>query len=130
MMTNINPGCFFEIPVLDLNRAMAFYNHVFGYDFTQETIHGNQMAFLPYHAQGDGIGGALVQGEAYIPSQQGTLIYLRAHDLQQTLAKVEDNGGAILFPVTAAADYGLVAEIADSEGNRIGLFQPRAMSEA
>ena len=123
-MPIVNPACFFEIPVIDLDRAMNFYHRVFSFDFTPQTIHGCQMAFLPFDPEGEGISGALVQGEAYTPSKQGSLIYLRAADLRVTLTKVEEAGGAILFPITAAADYGFVAEFEDSEGNRIGLFQP------
>lgn len=39
-----NPGVYFEIPVLDLERAMRFYTAVFGYQFQREEIHGNAMA--------------------------------------------------------------------------------------
>ena len=124
-----NPACFFEIPVSDLKRAMTFYHRVFGFDFTQQTIHGCQMAFLPFDPEGQGISGALVQGEAYTPSKQGSLLYLRAANLHTTLTKIEEAGGAILFPITAAADYGFVAEFEDSEGNRIGLFQSHDMAE-
>jgi len=72
-----NPAIYFEIPVTDMSRAMAFYERVFGFDFELEAIHGNQMAMMPFVANGPGISGA-----------------------------------------------SYVAEIEDSEGNRIALMEP------
>jgi predicted enzyme related to lactoylglutathione lyase len=64
----MNPAVYFEIPVSNIQRAMTFYEAVFGYDFTRATIHGNQMAFFPLHENTPGITGALAQGEVYQPS--------------------------------------------------------------
>jgi predicted enzyme related to lactoylglutathione lyase len=123
MSRTANPACFFEIPATDLARAMTFYQHAFGFDFTRETIHDSEMAFLPFDAAASGISGALVRGASYVPSQHGSLIYLGVADIDATLARVVEQGGSILFPKTLAGEYGLVAEFKDSEGNRIGLFQ-------
>jgi predicted enzyme related to lactoylglutathione lyase len=120
-----NPGAYFEIPVHDLSRAHAFYAQVFGYRFEEGEIHGNRMAFFPYEATQPGITGALAQGETYVPSTQGSLIYLQCADLAAALARAEAAGGQVLFPRTEVEAYGFVAEIRDSEGNRIGLFEPR-----
>lgn len=116
MMRKQNPALYFEIPVIDMQRAMAFYRAVFEFDFEVEEIHGNQMAMLPFFQDGTGISGALAYGEIYQPSKQGTLIYLFSPDIEA--------GGKVLFPKTKAGDYAWVAEIEDSEGNRIGLQQP------
>jgi predicted enzyme related to lactoylglutathione lyase len=64
----------------------------------------------------------LAQGEIYQPTTQGVLIYLGVTDLATTLARAEQAGAKVLFPATDSG-YGLVAEIQDSEGNRIGLSQ-------
>jgi len=119
----MNPGSYFEIPVADLDRAMAFYTAVFGYEFTRETIHGNEMALFPLDPTADGIGGALSKGEVYVPSKTGTLIYLNVASIDETLARIQEQGSEILFPKTKAGEYGFVAEFEDSEGNRIALFQ-------
>jgi len=119
-----NPGSYFEIPVADLDRAAAFYGRVFGYDFTRETIHGNEMAMFPLNHEASGISGALAKGEIYVPSKTGSLIYLNVDDIEATLRRVHAHGGATLFPKTKAGDYGYVAEFEDSEGNRVALFQP------
>jgi uncharacterized protein len=95
MKTNNNPGVYFEIPVSDMKRAMAFYSFVFGYDFTFENIHGNEMAFLPFKDGERGIAGALVKGEIYQPTRNGVLIYLHTPDIQQTLQLAEQHGGQV-----------------------------------
>jgi predicted enzyme related to lactoylglutathione lyase len=118
-----NPGSYFEIPVTDMNRAIKFYSSVFGYDFTRENIHGNEMAMFPLNPYSEGISGALAKGEIYIPSKTGSLIYLNVSNIEETLELVKKQGGAILFPKTKAGEYGYVAEFEDSESNRVALFQ-------
>ena len=119
-----NPAMYFEIPVTDMKRAMAFYEKVFGFDFQLEEIHSNQMALMPFEVDGAGISGALAKGETYKPSLHGTLIYLRAESISKTLELAQSAGAKVLFPKTKAGDYAYVAEIEDSEGNRIGLMEP------
>ncbi|UFP92881.1 VOC family protein [Gloeobacter morelensis] len=118
-----NPASYFEIPVVDLDRAMQFYSAVFGYRFEREQIHGNEMALLPIYEGQEGISGALAQGEIYVPSKNGSLIYLNSSDINATLNKVKSNGGDVLLPMTPVGELGFVAEFEDSEGNRIALFQ-------
>ncbi|MBK7963372.1 MAG: VOC family protein [Bdellovibrionales bacterium] len=120
--TGKNIGSYFEIPVTNLERAMKFYSSVFGCDFSKENIHGNEMALFPFNGKNSGITGALAKGKTYKPSASGTLIYLATEDIEKTLEKVKSQGGEILFPKTAAGEYGFVAEFEDVEGNRIALF--------
>ena len=118
-----NIGTYFEIPAIDLDRATKFYSAVFECDFVRDTVHGNEMAFFPFDEERQGITGALAKGEIYRPSVSGTLIYFSTANLEVTLQKVTDAGGAILFPRTEVSGYGWVAEFKDCEGNRIALFQ-------
>ncbi len=118
-----NPAIYFEVPVLDMNRAIKFYSSVFEFDFSKENIHGNEMAFFPFDTKALGITGGLAKGEIYKPSKEGTLVYFFSSDIDLTISKVLAAGGKILFPKTQAGEYGFVAEFEDSEGNRIGLSQ-------
>ena len=72
-----------------------------------------------------GVGGALVDsGGFHKPSQtDGPLVYLNGNpDLQNVLDRVEEAGGKIMVPKTEISpEYGFMAVIFDSEGNRIGL---------
>lgn len=123
MATSRNIGAYFEIPVKDLNRAIAFYSKLFSVEFVRASIHGNEMAFFPSANGVQGISGALAQGEIYHPSVAGTLIYLSTEDVDKTLALVTEMGCAIMFEKTSVENYGYVAEFRDCEGNRIALFQ-------
>lgn len=116
-------GSYFEIPVKDLSRSMNFYSKIFELEFTLFEIHGVKIAFFPDDGS-IGISGGLAQGDIYVPSKQGTLIYLHSSDIDETLKKVSDLGGKTLFQKSDTGDFGYVAEFEDCEGNRIGLHQP------
>lgn len=123
MTKYFNPGVYFEISVTDLERAVQFYTSVFGFEFERVTIHDNEMALFPLNENVSGISGALAKGEIYKPTKEGTLIYLKSEDIDKTLELALKSGGAILFPKTSNGEWGFVAELEDSEGNRIGLLQ-------
>lgn len=111
----------FEIPVLNLERAIAFYSSVFSTSFETVTTATHAMAFFPSDT---GIGGALVYGDGCIPSQTGSLLYLNVQvDLEQSLEKVVTVGGHVVMGKTLLGDdVGHYALVLDSEGNRIALF--------
>ena len=112
----------FEIPVQNMERAVNFYQAVLGYSLERKDSRRVKMAII---AQGPEMsGGALVEGEGYVPAaDQGVLIYLSV-DVPQALQKVAQLGGKILVPEKPVeGDHGVFAVIQDSEGNRIGLHQ-------
>jgi len=116
-----NPVCYFEIPVTDLERAIAFYNTVFGYQFERVEVDGNEMAMFPASGEASGITGALAKGESYLPGKQGSRIYFSVVSIEDTLHKVQLVGGRVLYPKTSIGELGSVAEFEDSEGNCIAL---------
>ena len=68
------PVCYFEIHVTHLERAIAFYTAVFGYQLERVEVDGNEMAMFPASDDATGIIGALAKGESYIPGKQGSRI--------------------------------------------------------
>ena len=118
-----NIGTYFEIPVDNIERAIKFYAGIFGVDFSRDNIHGNEMAFFPFSEDGSGITGALAKGDIYKPSLSGSLIYLNTPNIEESIVKIGEQGGEILFPKTEVPNYGWVAEFKDCEGNRVALFQ-------
>jgi predicted enzyme related to lactoylglutathione lyase len=66
----------------------------------------------------------LATGDSYVPSVDGTRVYFRVDDVEGTLARALDRGGQELYPVTDVGEQGMVAEFADTEGNRIALSGP------
>ncbi|MGR4890441.1 VOC family protein [Sphingopyxis sp. LARHCG72] len=111
-----------EIPVTDLERATRFYGRLFDIGFGEVvTIHDNRMVYFPFEEGQDGASGALVQGEVYVPTREGAIVYLRVPDIDRTIARAVAAGSVLLFPKTPAGENLFVAEITDSEGNRIAL---------
>jgi uncharacterized protein len=70
----------------------------------------------------DGVSGALVQGEGYVPSQEGALLFLSAGDsIEPTVGRVEEAGGQVLLARMDMGDWGVAAFIGDTEGNKVAL---------
>jgi len=111
----------FEIPVIDLDRAIKFYETILGAAPQKWDMEGMEMAVLPM--EGDGVGGALCKGEWYKPSQEGSLVYLNGgDDLNAVLNRVEGAGGKVVMPKTKITDeIGFFAIFIDIEGNRMAL---------
>lgn len=110
----------FEIPVLNMERATNFYNHIYGIKMETTEMNEYEMAVFPVTT---GIGGALVLGSGCIPSETGSLIYLNGgKNLQPILDKVEEKGGRIIMPKTKISDdAGHFALFIDSEGNKLAI---------
>ena len=147
MTTIRNASSWFEIPVHDLARAVAFYETLLGTPLRRENIAGSELGVFGHDESG--VGGCLMAGGAQAnvalppcltpgggnvedissgcsapsPSAQGTLVYLNAGAaLDPVLARVEAAGGRITMPkVQLPGDMGCFAHIADTEGNRVGL---------
>ncbi|WP_313581405.1 VOC family protein [Chishuiella sp.] len=119
-----NPVIYFEIPVVDLERARKFYKKVFNFSFENEIIDGYNMMFFPFSESDKGISGALVKGDVYKPTINGVILYFNTDDIDDTLKNVEEQNGVIMYSKTYNAKYNFyVAEFQDSEGNRIALQQ-------
>jgi predicted enzyme related to lactoylglutathione lyase len=111
----------FEIPAKDFDRAKKFYETVLGAKTQVMEAMGMKSAFLPADLQNGGVGGCIIQGNGYEPSQQGSLVYLNGgDDLSVPLSRVEAAGGKILLPKTAIGPNGFMAYFTDTEGNKVG----------
>lgn len=115
----------FEIGTTDLNRATKFYETIFGITLIPMDLENIKMRMFPLNDMMTQVGGALVDsGGFHKPSStDGPLIYLNGNpDVQNVLDKVEPAGGRIFLPKTEISpEYGFMAVIIDTEGNRIGL---------
>lgn len=120
-----NAISWFEIPATDLNRAQKFYETIFDVQLIPLDMENIKMRMFPLDDMQNGVGGALVEsGGFHKPSgTDGVLIYLNGNpDVQNVLDKVVAAGGSIFLPKTPISDeFGFMAIIIDTEGNRIGL---------
>lgn len=113
----------FEIPVKDFMKAKNFYEKVFQVTLEHQKQSNNlEMAVFPLGSQNELVSrGALVAGEFYIPSPDGTVVYFSCEDVNNELKRVAEAGGKILFKKMPVGEYGYIAHFLDLEGNRIGL---------
>lgn len=111
-----------EIPAKDLDRAQKFYETILNISLTRLDLPNMKMRMFPIDDP-MGVGGALVDSNGFHkPSAtDGPLVYLNANpDVQRVLAKVEKAGGKIIVPKTQISpEYGYMAVIIDTEGNRM-----------
>lgn len=124
-MAQNNAISWFEIGVLDLNRATRFYEAIFDDKLIPMETEHIRMRLFPIADMQNGVGGALVDsGGFHKPSlTEGPLIYLNGSpDLQKVLDRIPAAGGMVMVPKTAISpEYGFMAVFTDTEGNRIGL---------
>lgn len=121
-MVQKNAISWVEIPTADLDRAQKFYEAILGITMIPLEFPDMKMRMFPLEDM-MGVGGALCHaGDFFKPSAtDGPLVYLNANpDVQNVLDKVEAAGGTILVPKTEISpEYGFMAVIKDTEGNRI-----------
>src|ERR1039458_2570187 len=90
----------FEIPVIDLNRATAFYERILALTLNRGDMGPTSLAVFPYDRD-QVTGGTLIYGPGFLPSAYGAVVYLNAGEsLDAVLDRVKPAGGAILLPRT------------------------------
>ena len=114
-----------DIPVLDLDRAIAFYAAVLGTPVTREGGPGFSFGLLA-HSGSDVAGCLYLADDDNAPSPRGPLVYLnvdgRIADAQRAVAAA---GGQIVKATHAISPHGYRAIVLDSEGNRVALHSNR-----
>lgn len=124
-----NPVGWFEIPVSDMDRAVAFYQTVLGVTLERHMMGSLEMAWFPWVQGSMGSAGALVKHDWYTPSRDGVLVYFTAFsgDVDVELGRVEVAGGKVVVPKKKISDeYGSMAVLEDTEGNRVALHAREA----
>jgi uncharacterized protein len=118
----------FEIPVSDMDRAIKFYETVFGFNLERHQMGPLDMAWFPFKDAPGAPGTLVYHKDFYKPSTEGTLVYFTAHsgDLSNELAKIEPAGGKVVVEKTLITeDIGYMGVFLDSEGNRVALHSQK-----
>jgi predicted enzyme related to lactoylglutathione lyase len=108
-----------EIPALDFNRAVKFYNTILEIKLQEIDCGKEKMACFP---SGEG---AISFASGFKPSTDGVLVSLNTgKELDKTMLRVEKNGGTIIQPKTKieVEGRGYFSLFIDCEGNRVGLY--------
>lgn len=115
----------FEIPVLDMERATSFYENVFQIKIQSQQFGETKMGWFPFDHSNpkEGASGTLILNpKHYKPSSNGVLIYFSSKEINDELSRIEAAGGVILQKKTQISpDVGYMALFLDTEGNRIAL---------
>ncbi|MGB0123816.1 MAG: VOC family protein [Silvibacterium sp.] len=114
-----NVATWFEIPATDFERAVHFYEAVFGIRLRRELAWPG-LAIFPYEQPS--VSGAVVAAKDAQPTTDGVVVYLNCDGkLDALLARLTNAGGSVLEEKNHLPGIGWVAQIRDSEGNRVGL---------
>jgi predicted enzyme related to lactoylglutathione lyase len=107
----------FDIPVTDMGRAVAFYERVTGQKLKRLPVGPDQETAL---FESDG---CLFRAPEDEPSHFGSRVYFDAKPtIAEWLTRIEAAGGEVLVPRTEIpGGRGFFAYFEDSEGNRVGL---------
>lgn len=108
-----------EIPAMNMERAVAFYNEIFSLELNILDFGEEKMACFP------GDEGAISMAPGFKPSKDGVLVSLNVEDrLDETLKLIVKAGGSVVkFKTKIEAEgRGYFALFLDSEGNKLGLY--------
>ncbi len=123
MPSHANPVNWFEIPVKNLANAKKFYESALGVEITESEMGPNKMGWFPMEMGAMGSAGTLIQGEGYVPSREGSLVYLHVDQIDPTLEAINAAGGKTLMPRMSIGEHGFIAHFEDTEGNRVALHE-------
>ncbi|MBC1260466.1 VOC family protein [Synechococcus sp. BSF8S] len=116
-----NPVTWFELNVLDMERAKAFYSTVFQVEF--QDMSNPEMAYwcFPMDDGEVGAGGALMKMAGCEPGKGGTMVYFSCVDCAVEEGRVAPAGGTVCRPKMPIGEFGFISVVIDTEGNPIGL---------
>ena len=132
-MLKINPVVHFEMPYEDQDRLDTFYTRAFGWQMkkmgeemgnyvvavTTETDE-NMMVRKP----GTINGGFFRRSDS--PAQYPSVV-IAVDDIKKAMKDVTDSGGEVLGKPMEIPGIGQYVSFNDSEGNRVGMLQPKRM---
>ena len=124
--------CHFEVPYADKSRMETFYSKVFGWHFM--TAPGDMPYtfvittevddnFMPKNPGGIN-GGSYPRGNEGEGGSHSPVIVIEVESCQKRMDDVVAAGGAKVLGPNEISGMGIYAQVKDSEGNVIGLWQP------
>ena len=119
--------CWVSIPATDIDRAQRFYETLLACSLQRQQNGPQTIALFP---SGEGrVGGGLFHGPGVpAPSTDGPIAYVQARpSVDVVLGRAGELGATVLMPkFELPGGAGIIAQIVDSEGNRLGLWAPAA----
>jgi predicted enzyme related to lactoylglutathione lyase len=118
----INQLCQIEIPVQDLHRAILFYENVLGWRPAPTEIHDYCVLDVPADCP-YGISLVPQRRAAESSPSSGPVIYFHCDDAAGLVETACQWGGRRRFGPRQLPGLGLIYQIEDPSGNRIGLYE-------
>lgn len=109
--------CHIEFDAVDMDRAQAFYEAVFGWTF-REFMGGAMRVF----GTGETHVGGLMKVES-VKAGTSPSVWLHVEDCDATVAKALAAGGAVMKAKDEVPGVGWSAQFSDPEGNPVGIVQ-------
>ena len=109
-----------EIPVTDMDRAIAFYNAVFTIELKKDETGPNPMAMFPT-SDSNGIAANLYPGKPAGDGSGPTVHFTCPDTVEATLTRVKEAGGEVVSDIISIP-AGRFAYCKDLDGNSIGVF--------
>jgi len=118
--------CQIEIPVLNPERSVQFFERVFGWKQAPAEMHEYIVLQVPDDCP---------FGISLIPTKKeslghSTVLYFEAENPVAIVKAATSNGGRLRFGPKNLGIYGEIYQIEDPDGNRFGLYSKRKQNEA
>lgn len=108
--------CHIEWSSTDLERTKSFLSGLFGWKFDS---FGEE--YILFSAP-EGPGGGIAKVDQVRPGES-PLVYVEVDEIDSYLERAEELGGGVKVSKTEIPNTGWWAQLADPDGNAIGLFQ-------
>jgi uncharacterized protein len=111
--------CYLEIPALDPHGSASFYEKVFGWNIRHRDSNRPSFDDAPGHVSGAWVAGRPASRDP------GILPYIWVDEIEETLRRVEEHGGAIVENARPdqPGSTSRIATFRDPAGNLMGLYQ-------
>ena len=122
------PGtlCWAELDTTDMKSAESYYTALFGWGAKRGGEAANQTAYTEWQQGGRSIGGMMTIPKEWGPVPPNWLVYFASSDVDATVKKAGELGGAAIVPPTDIPDMGRFAVLRDPQGAVFAVFRPAA----
>lgn len=129
----MNPVVHFELPYIDADRISNFYEKTFGWKIIPlGADSGNYiLATTTEKDAKPGFPAGAINGGFYPVKkdwpQQFPSIVIGVENINDTIEKINQNGGKVLGDSMTIENFGIYVSFLDTEGNRNSVIQPQGM---
>lgn len=117
--------CWRELATTDLPGAKGFYQKLFGWTLERSKVSTAPAEYSEIHIDGRAVGGMMAidetWGENPPPTHWST--YIAVGNVDESVAKINDNGGSVRFGPFDAPSVGRIALVSDPGGANFAVIQ-------